>query len=181
VSFAQFDQSRMVQRTMDGHCGSDCSTDGAEMADAIRIWWEEGEALETGGLISGDKVDTPPQTIPAVLPTGTAYVSLVWDLASVSPSLAGVKFQIEIQQFDGESYRVRNPKLTTAGFTVEVSDLRMLMNGLLDQTATSYQGLHVTVPQNTIRTLSASPMLLIMDKGPGQDTLAISFAILKAH
>lgn len=182
-SYADFTDpslSVFVSRMMDGHCGADCSTDGSRMTAAIQEWWDEGESIKDAGGLNGNERVTPDLALPNPLPTGATYYTLQWDLGVISEGIAATYFTIEIQQFDAEAYRVRNPKLRTTDRKIDIADIKVLVNGIYDPGSNDYTVISALLLQNTIRILSPALMLVLQDRGPAEDKIAISFGKIES-
>lgn len=152
-----------------------------------------GGTTNTGG---GTTTPPPPTTptivrmntvnmlIPATLPRGgdaaTQFVTLRWPLDanndSINPNVTGAVFQVEIQLFDDYSYRIRNPRIINPSSAVYVMDVRFAINGMIRMNDATYSLVDRIVPASTGGTvLSTSPLISLLDKGPGIDQLAVSF------
>ncbi len=181
VDFSNIANSRIVARTKDGHCGGSCRGDGAEMIAAISTWWANGES----GLESTEAAEQPVSVtqslgIPALPSSTTVYTFMQWPLSSFLPTLSGAIFEVDIQQFNGSTYRVRNPRITSGGYTIKIKDIRILINGKYDPANNAYVTIETTIAANTTLVLSSIPMLMLQDKGAAQDQLSVQFGKLTA-
>ncbi len=68
VSLSNIPSSRLVVKTMDGHCGSACSTNGAEMIAAITAW----KGVELAAPAPSPTPTTDPGFTPPPVPTDPA-------------------------------------------------------------------------------------------------------------
>ncbi len=196
--------SRLVARLkVDLHnCWSDCNANATEMQAAIAKWsalikpvntsTSTGTSTDTStststatGTTPAARSNTISMPVPAILPLGgdaaANFVKITWPLDSaadtISPDITGATISFEIQKFDNFSYRVRNPKIISAGKPVYIFDLRLAVNGVIRANDATYTLLDQMVPISTTgTTLSSAPMVVLLDKGPGVDQLAVSFA-----
>lgn len=194
VNFSDYDLSRVVQKMSDGHCGSACSnaTLRQELIDKITFWWEHGECFEQGkcnGNGPGDgrivlSAQTIPSNIVAAFPNGPSAEGTVfqWDLGEVSSALAGSTFKFEMRAIPNTTaYEVRKPRLLipSGGSPIEVTDLNFEINDVFNVNTSTYATVDLisVTPGNILSPLSA---ILVQQNGPGADTIAPSFAVLKA-
>ena len=86
------------------------------MTRLIEEWWDQGESeVSTASApASTARTVTSALALPSPLASGTNFSTLTWPLDVIDSSLEKAVFTIEIQQFDVESYQLRNPKLKTA-------------------------------------------------------------------
>ncbi len=182
----------------DAHCGSYCSGGAAIPAwqSAIQAWWYGGECLKTnscsqgGGSGSGNndgggnqagRIKTLGKIVPANLPSAAGtFATMTFPLNEVNNELAGASFVIDIQQYGSSNgYLIRRPRITFATgttFSVYVRDIKVVINGVLDPNATTFEVVERIVSPPGGQFLSLSTLLTTMDKGIGVDQLAISFA-----
>jgi hypothetical protein len=76
-------------------------------------------------------------------------------LGTVKPELAGVSFQVQVQNFVDPSgtltkgaYRLRSPRIVTTQTTpsIYVKDIKILLNGVFDSVNNAYSAVDRTVP-----------------------------------
>lgn len=180
IDFNNIPFSRLVLKTQDAHCGSHCNTDGSEMARAIEVWHQAGEMGNQTFPISGT-VESTSLLIPDPLPTGNTFTTITWNLDSIDPvALAGAQFQIDIQRFSTEAYRVRRPRLITRARAVRVRALFPLLNGMENPLNNAYATVDSTVGPNSNVILSPTFMIMLVDRGLG-DEISISFGSIAAQ
>lgn len=94
------------------------------------------------------------------------------------PTYAGARLEVEVRTFTsatGEtSYNFRNPKLTAGAQALEISDLRIALNGQVYEAGTTWQTLKRKVPANDNRTLSSG---VIIREGAIQPTDKMGFSL----
>lgn len=194
VNFTDPASSRMVDRLLrDGHhCWSNCTADAQEMLAAINNWKTLKTPVVTTTTVPANSTTTSTarmatinMLVPANLSTGgdaaANFMTLTYTLANatdtINPDIAGATFTIEIQKFDDFSYRVRNPKIITLTSAVSVKDIRIAVNGMIRPGDATYSLVERAVATGAAGTvLSTTPMIMLIDKGAGQDQISISFA-----
>lgn len=198
ANFAVPASSTLVNRVKDGHCGAPCLTNGDAMTGHIQTWADVENPPSSGAPtpppMTTDTVTSPALSLPNNLPTGNNFTTLRWNLTTATPAnpdLAGVLFEIEIQQFTTAangfpgSLRIRRPRLATPTNALHVKGIRILQNGTFDPSANDYVGVERVISAGTIPAnlplpfpvLSADEMLIVLDQ-PGTPMLSVSFEIL---
>jgi len=178
VDFANIPNSTFVIRTMNGHCGTNCQTDGSAMRAAIGEWWENGEK-DNGTPTPNTGLTTPPVAL-TELSLGGAFEPFQWDLTGMGEGVRGAKFRVEVQRFDATSYRLRKPRLIVGDANLLVDGIHFSLNGVSDPTANMFAGVRVEVSTGAAPpVLSAKNLVLAGAKGAG-DQLAVTFNALKA-
>ena len=194
MNFSHLEESLLVIRAGNGHCGlENCEEDsGVEMQSLASQWWNEGErACERNG-----RHFTAELPIPANLPMPDAgFATMTFDLGTVAESLRGVSVQIDIQNFLDPSastkgaYRVRAPRIIgRAGKSVQLRDLKVLLNGKYDQIYNQFTTIEktaTTFPVGLSGVPGASPMLsasvmILLKDGLPNPKLSLSFMELQA-
>lgn len=197
VNFNSPTFSRLTIKRTDAHCGAQCVGNGNDFVQAIRAW-SKAESGSSGGGGGG----TPPPTpvgilppiltadilIPADLPTGSGTAAaefrrLTISLESIRAEWANINLSFEIQVYRGSNaYRVRNMRfIFPTGNTRKIyyRSIMPVVNGKVERNATTYQIAEGVEPSsfdtNVIRNVSSSSLLVLQDKGKGQDRILFGF------
>lgn len=160
VDFAEPAKSKLVVRSMNGHCGlSFCQTDGKELTAAIVEWAKTETPVEV-------RIRTKAQTIPQL--SLTEYREIQWDLSETEPVQAGLKnakIQIEAILFSEDSILFRRPRIVGNTTPVYVKDLALEINDEIIQKG-KYKTLEkVVMPGNTPPVLSVDKLLIAYSAG----------------
>jgi len=190
--------SRLVQRLgQDMHnCWSNCASNASDMQAAIAQWKSLLQAAAAPAppsavtapapVVRVNSVELPvPANVPGPGEAAANFMTLTWTLASAAdtivPDITGATFSLDIQKFDNFSYRVRNPRILSPTTAVYVSDVRISVNGAIRSNDTTYSLVDQIVAMSAGGTiLSPASMVMLMDKGPGVDKLALSFVKINA-
>jgi hypothetical protein len=188
MNFANLDESLLVVRAGNGHCGVvNCQApSGAEMLDLVSQWYDGGEkTCQRNGVYFSTEI-----MIPADLPSkDQGFATLSFDLGSVKPELAGLSLQLEAQNYLDKSgtltrgaYRFRSPRIVGGAQSIYVKDLKVLLNGKYDVIYDNYTVVDRVVPFFAIKdqvksstpVLSSANVVILKDSLPTQK-LGISF------
>jgi hypothetical protein len=188
VSLTNPSQSRIYRKLKDeGHnCWTNCSADSEQILQKIKDWVSAG-GTKVAGNYEDPSLLTSEVQIPAALaafaPTpangvAPALTSMKFDL---SPFLGGTAatayFEVRISAFDDNAYRIDTPKLV-APSGAYVKGVHIIINGLNVPENSTYRAVDRDVPANFNDSISSGAMLMLKDKGPGQDKLTIGFNVL---
>jgi mono/diheme cytochrome c family protein len=165
--------------------------------DSTRASWLEVEIQYNECLTNNQRNDddpplgdSPPNTprlatVEKVISATSSYVLQVFDLetemAPGNSTFAGAKLQLEVRSFTtptGEmNYNFRNPKLSAGGIALQITDLRIVINGIIYEEGTTWKSVNRKIPANQSRDLSTGVLIregLIKDS----DTMGLSFGAL---
>lgn len=154
--------------------------------DELRANWESAqveyqECLKnnSGGDDGGELPQEPEKpkiaTIEKSLDVGSEYEPLEFDLetemAEGQPTFSGAKFKIEIR--NGEEgtqdpvtfYQFRNPELTAGDSALQISDLRISLDGELYEAGTTWKGVLRKVPAESSRIIGVGVMTFQVSEG----------------
>ncbi|MCB0417531.1 MAG: hypothetical protein KDD39_07775 [Bdellovibrionales bacterium] len=163
TNFSNVDASVLVRKTMDGHCGGACSSDGSEMAALVQKWWEDGES-RLAQLADG--IVLPAQDIPTDL-SQSDFTVMQWSLDDVLPG--GGVFELSLKRdLSGEGLIFSMPRIVSSR-SVHVKSLEIGLDGALAGPGT-YSTLDRTVNAGTEAVLSSSSGILLASGSDHQIT-----------
>lgn len=104
--------------------------------------------------------------------------SLEFDLSAAKPELGeGLAIIAVVQDLNEKSYLVTSVSVKSAGKPFRIKNVKPIINGYyLDQHAT-YTGVDEKV-EGPFKLLSTAPLILLKDKGIGEDTLSFAVEVL---
>lgn len=194
MNFTKTDESLLVIRAGNGHCGTDkCEEEsGREMAELAERWWSEGEkTCERNG-----KFFTAEQDIPADLPgPKDGFRTLRFPLRTINPRFQDVYLQIDAQEYLPASketrgaYRFKSPRLVGGKNPLHVQDLKILLNGKHDLIYNAYTTIDQTYSFSQIEdndpklrsvtgVLSGQGLIIMKDSLPNPK-LSVSFVAIE--
>jgi len=168
-----------------------------------------GSSGGSGGSGGGAGNPTPPTAnpninpyvtagvaLPASLPNGgSTYAIMRFDLGTISPNdpnLAGVVFELQVQQLGLNGYVFKVPRLATKNYPIYLKNLQILVNGTYDQDGNTMSDVETTVspvagyvipPTSQELTpfpaLSGRTVLLAQGNGPASDRISLAFAQIR--
>lgn len=165
--------------------------------DSTRASWLEVEIQYNECLTNNRRNDDDPPpgdpppstprlvTIEKVISATSSYVVKNFDLetemAPGNSTFVGAKLQLEVRSFStptGEmNYNFRNPKLFAGGIALQITDLRISINGIIYEEGTTWKSVNRKIPANQNRDLSTGVLIregLIKDS----DTMGLSIGAL---
>lgn len=163
ADFEDFAQSVFVYRTMNGHCGLTCESDGTEMIGLIQQWWD-GEKDPTAPPPVISKL-TEPVALPSPLPEGEEFAVMQWNLSSLGPELKDAIFEAEIQLYNATAYRMRKPRLRTSQSPIAVENIGVGINGHFNPSANVYSTVRQRIAAKSAPVLSSANMLIPITPG----------------
>ncbi len=191
-------QSDFYRKVKDGHCGSNCATDGSALLKLIQGWI----AAEKNSASGAVKIGVPPpvntiltasQALPSdvATATGNTFRTMTFQMSTNTPAPVGlptnISFRIEVQQFSPRSqagpgaYRFRNPRLVTPSTAVHVRGIRVVVNGKYDPAFSEFPDIDTVVAAGSTATstaISTALLLIVQDKDAG-DMIQIGFDVLE--
>jgi hypothetical protein len=191
VDFTNVKNSRLYLRLASDHhnCwGGDCEASSKTMLAALTEW-TSGYANK--GADGGARNEAPSAVVPSGITQGSpsdmklnpSATDLAFTMATTKDG--PVVFSFKVEQFDKYSYRIFWPKVAApSGVKVTVKNLLFRVNevlrldgsfGLLDKTVDG-QG-----AANPVTLDATTTLILLMDNGPGKDSLAPSFSVFAAQ
>jgi hypothetical protein len=105
---------------------------------------------------------------------------LKFDLTKAQQSKvgAGVSLEIQVEDFDANSYKFKSPLLRVPSGTVKVKGLRILLNGTWNPQNATYMVIDETVSAPG-KILVPSAMIVPKEKGTAEDQISIQFEVLE--
>jgi mono/diheme cytochrome c family protein len=195
-------------RLADNHCGGYCNGSHlAEWHAAIDAWWKGGECLSTnscgpanggnkpgqdpipgGGAPPTGRVVTAAVTVPANVPVSLPNnanpqtIKLTYQLEPVNRDLVRAVFTVDITHVASQGYYLLSKPTVTipagSNYSMTVYDIAIVLNGTTDPNATTYRSIDTIVAPPGGVSMSASPLVLTTQRGPGADQIAIAFTEL---
>lgn len=102
---------------------------------------------------------------------------LRYDLSTITGK-AGVWLEVEIEDFDQQTYKLRNPRIVTPSSPVRVQGLHLVLNGQEDPRNATYSIVDMTVnPPGAL--LSPSAMIVLPDQGATVDKFGFRFDLVE--
>jgi hypothetical protein len=183
LDFADIPNSELVLRSKDNHCNrAECVNNDSSMVAAITALYENGvKVVPSNADGSSFAVVLSEKVIPAANPASpTAFLTVQWDLSSVSTKLSGYTFSVEIQHFDNFSYRFRNPKFSslTPGI-LQMGGMRPLINGNFDVANSQWLGSTTAVATSPTASALSEPVIIVPVEHAGTDTISFAFDTLQ--
>ena len=190
VRFNKIEESILVVRAGNGHCGLAICKDSSDMMAQVEKWWKDGEnSCQRNGKFFSEELPVPP-TLPSA---ESGFGTLSFDLAPNGPQFKGVKLLIDAQDYVKASdkskgaYRFKSPRLVGGTSPIYLSDVKILLNGNYDFGYNPYQAIERTVyfqPDSTSTMGSISPVLsgqtsIVVKDGVPNPKLQISFSALE--
>jgi hypothetical protein len=164
MNFTTLEESLLVVRAGNGHCGLDnCRPpSNQEMLEMANGWWDGGEAkCERNGRYFSEEV-----MLPNNLPTPEqGFMTLSFDLGKIKPELTGYTMQVDAQDYLPKTevtrgaYRFRSPRVIGGTGSVEVKDLKVLLNGKYDVIYNQYTGIQRVIPFFDVGGMPRTPVL----------------------
>ncbi|MCB0403381.1 MAG: hypothetical protein KDD51_01250 [Bdellovibrionales bacterium] len=165
ANFSNVESSVLVRKTMDGHCGGACSSDGSEMAALVQKWWDDGES-RLAQLADGTIL--PAQDIPGDL-SQSDFTVMQWSLDDVLP--AGGVFELSVKRdLSGEGLIFAMPRIVSSR-SVYVRNLEIGLDGALAGPGT-YATIDRVVNGGSEAVLSSSSGILLAS-GPAHQLTPI--------
>jgi hypothetical protein len=164
--------SRVVERSMNGHCGmTTCMGDGKELTALITEWAKSESDMPS------TRIRTQEVLIPA-LQAGQS-TKLVFDLESVQPSqvgLQGSKLELDVSAYSDDSLLFRRPRIRSGVLSVYIRDVELELNGMR-LASVRFKTIDQTVAQGADAPVLSSEKILIARPADGSK-LRVSFGTL---
>jgi len=116
--------SKLVERSKNGHCGLDnCMADGTEITALITEW------AKAEGDLPENRVRTKELVIPELKPG--PFVKLTFDLSQVQPPQVGLQnatVELEVAAYSTDSLIIRRPRIRAGQMAIYVRDLEFELN-----------------------------------------------------
>ena len=102
---------------------------------------------------------------------------LKYDLSAITGK-PGVSFEIELEDFDQQTLKFRNPRILSATAPIRVQGVHLLLNGQDDPRNATYSVVDMTVqPPGAL--LSTAAMIVLPDLGTGLDKFSFRFDLVE--
>lgn len=106
-------------------------------------------------------------------------ITLTYDI-SEQVRVPGVKFKIDLLDYDPYSYKFQNPRIETTSANIQVKSMKLLVNKEWNPQHSTYNLIN-KVATPTDGKLSDYAMLAIKEKGPSLDKISFSFEELEVE
>ncbi len=176
--------SPFVKKGGNNHCDDiysyPCDTSAADLTEAAKLWWENGQKLCPDEFV----YQTAPVVIPANLPQGpNDFMDLKVPLDSIGSSLKGAWFEIRVQHYN-DALRFVSPRLHAANRALEIQGIRITYEGLGNPQTNAFEGVVQGVRANdpappVLSTAAAIFPISAIAADPIGKSLAFQFRILK--
>lgn len=153
------------------------------MLELAQTWWQAGEIkCERNGRYFSEEI-----MLPNGLPTpDQGFQTISFDLGKIKPELTGYSMQIDAQDYLPKTdvtrgaFRFRAPRVIGGTGSVEIKDLKILLNGKYDGIYNQYTGIQRIIPFFDVKgtpytpILSGESIIMIKDSLP-VTKLSVSF------
>lgn len=132
---------------------------------------------DLGILLDMLALTNDPKFAGASQPTGLKVKRLSYDISGIC-GVAGAKFEVDVFNYNDQSYAIKNPAITGASSAVHVKKINVLVNGKPDNKYATFREIDATVQPNDasggVLEINGS-LVVLRDLGEADDALTFAF------